>query len=155
AAPRGAAVVEDDAVREEQLAGAGRLELQTVCRERAGELEIADHAVLDVQGRQLLRNDTDAAAEAAVEHQPAQADDVATGGIDENAGCRRDDSSLARAVVGDADRLADDDRTIIAGTQHGDLAAGGDNVVGVLEGRAWLCGSAGIGVAAIPGDPDL
>src|SRR5262249_47554094 len=82
AALRGASVVEDDGVRHEHL---------NVDRVRdknpylGAILEVPDDAILDVDGRRRLDADARSTADLPVDHQAAQADDVAGRPVDQDA----------------------------------------------------------------------
>src|SRR5262249_18134595 len=104
ASVRGRPVVEDDGIGDEQLAVVARLEGDA--ESAANRLQVPDHAVLDVDGRRLQDENAAIASDLPVNHQAAQADDVASSGTDADAdvGGRDQDAGFAGIVVGDVDR---------------------------------------------------
>src|SRR5262249_40750803 len=109
AGPLSAAVVVDQRVGNEQLVEAGHRIDESP---RKLSLEIPDHAVLDVHGGGLLDLDSSCRRAFPVDGQAAQADNVAGTGLDvDDVGVGAEQQRVARTVIDDADRLADDDGT--------------------------------------------
>src|SRR5262249_5234090 len=108
----GGPVVVDDGVGDEELGVAGRLHQDP----EPAQLDIPDHAVLDVHGRGLTDHDAACGNVMPIDDEAAQADDVANSGAngDADAGGWSRNASLTRSVVGDADRLIDDHRAVVA-----------------------------------------
>src|SRR5262249_1811161 len=98
AGPRGAAVVEDEGVGDEQLRA--DLGLEQDAESALTAFVVPDHAVLDVHGRGPLDVDAHDSADLPVDDEAAQADDVAVAGADDHA-AGIENGSLAGAVVGD------------------------------------------------------
>src|SRR5262249_29797201 len=133
----GGGIVGHDGVQNGEVAGGVRLELDADAR--AASVKRPDSAMLDGQRAPAVEHDAVAAAEAdAFDGQSAQADGVARAGIDADAVQTTGDeyAGLAHAVVDDADRLGDGQRTVAAGIEQGDLAGRKRRVVRLLEGPA-------------------
>src|SRR5262249_58891691 len=75
---------------------------------------------------------------------------------DDGAAGEHGDPRHPRPVVGDGERLADEESVVVARRENADLAAGGD-IRGGLEERCARRGgvAAGRAVASVDGDPDL
>src|SRR5262249_24748366 len=116
--PGDAPVVEHDGVGNEQLGAAGRQKGDSQPETRT--LKVPDDAVLDVQGRGDGDVNSDRAGALPVDHQSAQADDVADARADGEAEYT-ENARLSGAVIRDVDRFADRHRAVVAGVDNGDL----------------------------------
>src|SRR5262249_16154739 len=115
--------VVDEGVGYEELAVVRGVEHEAARRHRAGK--VADDAILDVERRATIEQDSEHAAQLPIDHQAAQADHVARAGVDldPTAGIANDDAGLAGTVIGEVEGLEADDRAVSAWRQHADLAA--------------------------------
>src|SRR5262249_50976358 len=121
-------------------------------------LQVANHAVLEVQRGHDAERDSDLPDVLPVDDQAAHADDVAGAGVDvdpEPSGVDQD-ARLARPVIGYVDGFGDYHVAIAARGEYADLPAGGDDVVRMLEGETGRAdGAAGEAVGSVVGDSHL
>src|SRR5262249_42761923 len=164
------AIVENNRIGNEEPLDAGpgpakyRRKFYSDAQARNCCFEIADHAVLNVQRQAIDEIDSLRAAAEAIDHQAAQADDVARAAVhDDRSVIRRPGNAcFTGTIVRDVDRFAYEELidarvrpAKIAGRQHADLAARIGLVVRALERGAGMRKRAVVAVVAEVRDPAL